>query len=286
MNGITRVPIAVMAKPRIFQAACIQVNAGKDWQANIDRITRKLIPEALQSKPDLIALPEMFLYRGRSGQLSQLAQTASEQILSELQKIAKLNRVGILAGSLPEASRIKAKYYNSSYFIDEKGKILSKYRKVHLFDIDLPGKVSLKESRHVLPGKSAVSFKWKGIHWGQSICYDLRFAEYYRCLAAAGCRVIFVPANFTYETGKAHWETLLKARAIENQLFIVAPNQGGSNSETGVKSFGRTMIISPWGDILAQTGRSQGEQIVVAKLDLARQDDLRRQFPVLKHRKL
>lgn len=271
-------------KTESIKIACIQNAAGDNWQANFESLEKKLIPQALRRSPDVIALPEMFLLRGASGQMQPLARTASPIILSWLQDLAVKHRTAVLAGSLPEPAPEK-KYYNTSYFIDEKGRVLSRYRKMHLFDIQLKGKVNLQESRQVAAGKQTAVFKWRGRIWGQTICYDLRFPELYRRLASQGCEAVFVPANFTYATGQAHWEILLRARAIENQFFLIAPDQCGENPVSKLKSYGHSMIVSPWGDILARAGGERAG-VIGATLKFSAIRRLRQQFPVLQHRKI
>lgn len=281
---ITVSRLAMPPKTASIKVACIQNDASENWLRNFEHLEKNLIPKALRQRPDLIALPEMFLLRGASGQMQPLGATASPLILERLKTIARKQKTAFLAGSLPETAP-DGKYFNTSYFIDEKGKILSKYRKIHLFDINLQGKVKLQESRQVTAGTRPAVFEWKGRRWGQTICYDVRFPELYRKLSMRGCEAVFVPANFTYETGKAHWEVLLKARAVENQMFVIAPDQCGRNRVSKMKSYGRSLVLSPWGEILADAGVEK-EGVITATLkfrDLAR---LRKQFPVLKHRRI
>jgi predicted amidohydrolase len=170
--------------------------------------------------------------------------------------------------------------YNTSVLLGPDGATLAVYRKIHLFDIDLPGMEHLKESKAVRPGEEAVVGKAPFGAVGMTICYDVRFPELYRALVRAGARVLAVPSAFTERTGKDHWEVLLRARAIENLAYVVAPAQVGHHGR-GRASHGHAMIVDPWGAVMAQV--PDGEGVVLAELDFARQDRLRRELPALSH---
>lgn len=264
--------------------ACLQISAGSDWRHNLD-LVRKLVREALRRKAQLIALPETFYYRGSARRLKYLACEVTPPILREFKKLAADHHAAFLLGSMYEQSPRRNKYFNTSILISERGKIVARYRKIHLFDISLKDKAVFRESRHIAPGSHVASGKIWGIPVGLTICYDLRFPELFRALSRRGSRIIFVPSNFTYATGKVHWEVLLRARAIENQVFIVAPAQTGRNPETGIRSFGTSLVIDPWGTVLAR-GACGRQGVVMASLDFHSLDQLRRSFPVLKHRQL
>lgn len=265
-----------------FRVTCIQINAGSDYRKNLDSI-QKYIKQALRFKPSLIALPENFLWRGPAVDFPEIAARFQETIRS-FQRLADEYHVGFLLGSLLEPSRVTGKFFNTSVCISDRGRVLAHYRKMHLFDIDLK-EVSAQESKHILPGKKIISARFGSVRLGFSICYDLRFPELYRELSRAGSKVIFVPANFTYPTGKAHWELLLRARAIENQAFVAAPAQVGIHPATEIKSFGTSLIIDPWGKILAR-GDEVREDVISASLDLGYLERLRKYFPVLEHRRI
>ncbi len=267
-----------------LQVACIQINSTDDFDKNLLRL-EKFVCQAVQKKADLIAFPENFAWRGGYKGLYKIAHDKTPLLIQHFQTLARKYRVAFLLGSLLEPSTVKGRYFNTSVLISAKGSILARYQKIHLFDVSLKGKVVTKESKSVLPGKQVVTSKVKGIPVGLAICYDLRFPELFRQLSKKGSQIIFVPSNFTEITGKAHWETLLRARAIENQAFIVAPGQVGVHPGNQINSFGNSMIIDPWGRVLAQ-GSKDREEVVTAVLDLAYQDKLRRYFPVLKHSKL
>lgn len=267
----------VLKKLRI---ACLQINAGQDWRQNLRRI-RLQVRKALAQKPRLILLPEMFYWRGPARELSSMASRVTPEVIQEFRKIARDHRTAFLLGSLLEPAP-RGKFYNTSFLISEAGKIAARYRKIHLFDNTLKNAAS-RESRHIAAGRKVVTGQVWGVCVGLAVCYDLRFPELFRKLAAKGARVIFVPSNFTFETGKAHWEVLLRARAIENLVFIVAPAQTGIHPSSGIRSYGTTLIVDPWGRVL-QKGKRTQEQILTADLDLSRQIHLRKVFPVLQHR--
>lgn len=258
------------------------MSAGSDWRSNLD-LARRLTLQALRRRAELIALPETFYYRGPARRLKYLARVVTPIVIQEFKKLAAAHHAAFLLGSVYEQSPRRNKYFNTSILISERGKITARYRKSHLFDISLKGKAVFRESRHIAPGNHVESGKIWGIPAGLTVCYDVRFPELFRALSRRGSRVIFVPSNFTYETGKVHWEVLLRARAIENQVYIVAPAQTGRNPETGIRSFGTSLVIDPWGTVLARGDRSR-QQVVMASLDFNSLDRLRRSFPVLKHR--
>jgi len=260
------------------------MNATSYWRLNLKKIDF-WIHQALRSKPDLIALPEMFLARSPVNQFQELALKVRPLLIRLFQQKARETGVSFLLGSLLEPSREKSRYYNTSYLISETGKLVARYRKIHLFDIFLKDKVTICESKYIRAGRQISTGVICGVRSGLTICYDLRFPELFRRLTQLGSRLIFVPANFTEATGKAHWEVLLRTRAIENQVFIVAPAQVGTHPATKIKSFGTSLVIDPWGNVLARAHRFK-EGVITADLDLGFQDRLRKAFPVLKHRVL
>lgn len=265
--------------PKRFRVACIQLNAGCDWQTNAANILRK-INRALDLKPQLIALPENCYFRGEGRQLGEVADAVFGEFLPAVRSLAKKNGIHILFGSVPERAPVKGKFYNTSMLISSGGTIVAKYRKIHLFNISLPP-LRAFESDFIQAGHKIVTGRLGKIEAGLTICYDLRFPELFRQLTRQGARMIFVPAHFTYQTGKAHWETLLKARAIENQVYIIAPNQVGIHPESKILSYGTSLVIDPWGKVMVR-GSIDREQILTADLDFISQECLRKSFPVLK----
>lgn len=266
-----------------IKVACIQMGAGSDFNQNLKQ-SFKMAHLAVHKGAQMIAYPETFLHRGKSSSYRDIAEK-TEHVIHKFQHMACMSRVPILLGSILEKSKKPGRYFSASLLISDKGRIIAKYRKIHLFDVKTPGRLNFRESEKIDSGSSVESASLFGIRFGFSICYDLRFPELFRKLALGGAEVVFVPANFVHETGKAHWHALLRSRAIENQIFIVAPAQIGKNPSTHVKSYGHSLIIDPWGKVLAEGSEGKPE-VVVAEIDTARVQRLRREFPVLSHLKL
>ncbi|HEY7966381.1 MAG TPA: carbon-nitrogen hydrolase family protein [Solirubrobacteraceae bacterium] len=263
-----------------LRAAAVQLNASADREANIavaDRLTR----EAAQRGAQLVVLPEKWPLLGSGAELAAGAEPIDGPAMSWAREAARELGIELLAGSftqlLPDGRR-----QNTSLHISPDGEIRSIYRKIHMFDVVVDG-LEYRESEHEDPGDEiVVSHTDEGVGLGMSVCYDLRFPELYRILALRGARVIAVPAAFTLATTRDHWETLLRARAIENQAFVVAANQIGEN-EPGRFSGGRSMIIDPWGVVLAQAGDTVS--VIVADLDLERLESIRESLPSLANRR-
>ncbi len=277
-----------MLKKTHLKIACIQLNAGANWEKNW-QATEKLLLAAARAQPDLILLPENFIARVPEQKIISVAREAVPQILLLLRTFAKRHSVVIVAGSVPELLkqfRRKQKILtaNTCYVFSAQGKQILKYRKMHLFDIDIPG-VRVQESRSVLAGKKPGFFKVQGMGVGVGICYDLRFPEYFRALSKRGAELFLIPANFTAQTGKTAWEVLLRARAIENQCYVAAAGQCGRHPASGIVSYGHSMVLDPEGKVMkrASFGKSKVLIEVIKAGDLC---VLRHRFPVLKHRKI
>ncbi|MBN1687838.1 MAG: carbon-nitrogen hydrolase family protein [Candidatus Omnitrophica bacterium] len=266
-----------------MKVACLQVNAGDDWRKNFIAVYG-LLKKAARQRVHLAALPEAFIYRGAHQQDSMIAREITPKMIQDFGQIARELRLSILLGSVLECSKDKRRFYNTSVLLSETGKILACYRKIHLFRIRL-GSMITDESKYIVPGNRVVTVNLQGVKMGLSICYDLRFPELYREFQLRGCKVVFVPANFTYETGKDHWEILLRARAIENQVFVIAPAQVGRNPSTKLRSYGNSLIVDPWGRILAR-GDDRQEGIIVDELDFSSQMRVRQSLPVNEDRVL
>ena len=249
-----------------MKIACIQLNAGNNKTANINKALA-FVRRAIYKKAELICLPEMFNYRGPFSTKSTL-DAVLERIPGESSlpfiEIARQQKVSILLGSIYEKIPGKNKAFNTSLLISKTGTILAKYRKIHLFDAIVDNK-HIRESKLFMEGRKRVVASLGGLTIGMSVCYDLRFPELYQFYAREHCEVVTVPSSFTYRTGKAHWEVLLRARAIENHVFVIAPNQTGKDGR-GVLSYGNSMIISPWGDILARGSHDQ-EEVLYADVE-------------------
>ncbi|MCB9800289.1 MAG: carbon-nitrogen hydrolase family protein [Candidatus Omnitrophica bacterium] len=272
-----------MKKKRILRVACIQNNAGNDPLANLKKL-ETLTVQALARRPDVVALPEAFLWRGSDRQMTEISDRWLLPALNYFKEIARKKGTAFLLGGIPERTASKHKSYNTAFWIAPNGRIRTKYQKIHLYDVSLDSKTTFKESTYIASGRSIRTVPIDKYRAGLSICYDLRFPELFRRLTASGAQIIFLPANFTAKTGKAHWRVLLKARAIENQVFMVAPGQVGRHPVSGVLSYGHSMIINPWGDVLAEASGHR-EEIIWADLDMNFQARLRHSFPVLKHQK-
>ena len=250
-----------------MKVSLVQFNAGPDKDKNIRRALL-FVREAANHGANFILLPEVFHYRGDLTKAINF-QTASEEIpgvsLRPLMELAAKQRIFILAGSIIEKAEDQKKAYNTSVLINSKGIIAAQYRKIHLFDAQLKDKV-VKESKIFLAGQKPVTGKVLEFTVGMSVCYDLRFPDLYQTYRKAGAHILIVPSCFTETTGRAHWEVLLRSRAIETQSFVLAPNQVGKDSR-GIASYGNSMIIDPWGKILAR-GSSNREEIISAELSL------------------
>jgi deaminated glutathione amidase len=230
-----------------------------------------------------VALPENFAFLRSTGDPAPEAQALDGPWVRRMADTARKHAVTLLLGSLPEKSADPTKVHNTSVLLGPDGAVLAVYRKIHLFDIDLPGLEHLKESREVAAGRDLVVTDAPFGKVGLTICYDVRFPELYRALAQRGARVLAVPSAFTERTGKDHWEVLLRARAIENLAYVVAPAQVGVHGK-GRSSHGHAMIVDPWGSVVAQV--ADGEGVALAELDFERQDRLRRELPALDHVRL
>ncbi len=259
--------------------------------AAADRLTR----DAAADGATLIVLPEKWIALGRDEDLRVAAESLEGPAVEWARAIARELHIDLVAGSIVERMEGREKLANTSVHINPRGEVAAVYRKVHMFDVEIEGR-SYRESALEDPGDEVVVSKIDprvgedapvgeeavGIPLGMSICYDLRFPELYRILAVAGARVMVVPAAFTLPTTRDHWEVLLRARAIENQAFVVAANQIGPHPG-GQHSGGRSMIVDPWGVVLAQAEDREGH--IVADLDLERQLEIRAQLPALANRR-
>jgi predicted amidohydrolase len=266
-----------MSKLRV---ALIQLAADQDVTANIDRASA-LILQAGEHHPNLVALPEMLQYRGPLAGFRESATDVPGPVTQRFSDLARELKAWILLGSLAERSTDPLRPYNTAVLLDPAGQVAATYRKIHLFDVTIEDGPSDRESLRITPGNSTVVASLEGaaegtnVRLGLSICFDLRFPELYRELAANGAALLAVPANFTEATGRDHWEVLLRARAIENGAFVIAPAQCGIGA--GVPTHGRSMVVDPWGIVVAQA--PDGPGIVVADLDLDRVAAVRRQLP-------
>ena len=267
---------------RAFLAAAVQFGAAADKAANFASAVR-LARRAAERGAALIVLPEVFFWRGPRDQERQAAETIPGPTTDKLAALAAELRVYLVGGSLLEAVPDEHKVYNTCPVFDPQGALLATYRKMHLFDVDIPDQVAVRESATRLRGERPVTVPTELGVLGLSVCYDLRFPELYRALSAAGAEIVCAPSAFTFATGSAHWEILLRARAIENQVYLIAPNQIG-RSAGGVLDFGHSLIVDPWGTATARA--SNQDTVILAEIDRDYLARVRRQVPCLDHRRL
>ena len=265
-----------------IRVAAIQVNATPDLEENLAKAAA-LVERAASRGARLAVLPENFAFMGPEGERVRLGEVVGEGPISTWgMELARRHGVEILLGGIPEKSPHPEKVYNTAVLVTPDG-VAGTYRKIHLFDIQLEDGPSVTESAHTARGREVVCLDRPWGKLGLSICYDLRFPELYRRLASQGAEVVAIPAGFTYETGRAHWEVLVRARAIENQCFVLAANLVGRHFGSR-RSYGHSMIVDPWGRVLSQV--SQGDGVAVADLDPEVLEQIRRTLPALAHRVL
>lgn len=280
-----------------LKVAAVQMVSTADVDANLVQ-AEELVQQASNQGAKLVLLPENFAVFN-ANRLHEWSQPErSEYLESAVQCWAKKYNVWIIAGTLPKGQRYpnvedsvsENRVRTSCIVVSPQGKSVDRYDKIHLFDVDVDdAHGAYRESETIEPGTDVlladvpVGNLPGGVKVGLSVCYDLRFPELYRMLATQGARVLTVPAAFTWETGKAHWEVLLRARAIENQCYVIASNQGGQHTASR-KTWGHSMIIDPWGKVLNCI--ESGPGVIVAELNFAEQDKLRKQMPVLQHTRL
>ena len=264
-----------------MRAAAVQLQATTDTKQNLasaERLTRA----AAADGAELVVLPERLDIRGASADYLAGAEPLDGRPITWARELARDLGIDLVAGSVAERRDGRERVSNTSVHVGPDGEIRAVYRKIHMFDVEVGG-VEYRESEHSEPaGEIVLSETADGTRLGLSICYDLRFPELYRILALRGARIVTIPANFTRVTGEAHWEVLLRARAIENQVFVVAPGQGRRPGPEG-DSYGNSMIVDPWGEVLGRAP-GEGEHVIAADLDLARQEELRQKLPSLANR--
>lgn len=264
-----------------MRAAAIQMNSTADRDRNLT-VADRLVRAAVRDGATLVALPEKWSVLGTSEQLAAGAEPLDGPAISWAREIARELGIDLVAGSIAERVEGREKGLNTSVHVGPDGELLAVYRKIHLFDVEVAG-TAYRESDGEEAGEEIVtSALADGTELGMAICYDLRFPELFRILALRGAAVVTLPSAFTLATTRDHWEVLLRARAIENQSFLVAPNQIGVHGD-GNRSGGRSMIVDPWGLVLALAPDAEGH--VVAELDLDRQADVRTRLPSLANRR-
>jgi len=262
------------------RAGAVQLNSTEDTDRNLVTADR-LVREAAACGAELVVLPEKWSVLGTPPQMAEVAEPLDGRCITWARGVARELQIDLVAGSIVERVHDDPKLANTSVHIGPDGEIRAVYRKIHMFDVEIDG-VRYAESEHERAGEEiVVSELAGGVMLGMSICYDIRFPELYGALAVRGAEVICVPAAFTLATTRDHWEVLLRARAIENQSFVVAPNQIGAHPP-GDRCGGRSMIVDPWG--LALACAPDTEAAIVAELDFERLRDIRRKLPSLARR--
>lgn len=261
----------------------IQMTSKQDITLNINKAISLISESCEKYNTDIVALPENFPYMITEGDVPEIEDGLYDKVINNISEIAKKYNVNIIAGTIPEPSG-DGRFYNTSTVINREGDIIAKYSKIHLFDIELEKK-DLKESKYIKAGKEVVTFDIDGyFNCGLSICYDLRFPELYRRIMDTNrVHAFFVPSAFTMRTGKDHWEVLLRARAIENMAYVFAPAQFGKHDENR-ESYGHSMIIDPWGTVIARKG--DGEGIINTEINIDYIKKVRARIPALDNRKI
>jgi predicted amidohydrolase len=265
-----------------YVAAAVQMSSGPDRSVNLARADG-LVREAHAHGARLVVLPEVFAWRGPRTNEPENAERVPGPTTEALGALARELGIYLCAGSLLEAVPGETRPFNTSCLFAPDGELIGRYRKLHLFDVDIPGRVSVRESETRAPGNEDVTVPTAIGTIGLSVCYDLRFPELYRRLVRAGAEILLIPSAFTFPTGAAHWEVLCRARAIENQCYVIAADQTGT-SPTGVPDYGDSCIIDPWGRVLARAG--DGEDVVTATIDRDYLARVRRDMPCLTHARL
>lgn len=268
---------------RHVKVALCQMNSREDVEENI-HAAMALLDQAVTGGADLAALPEVWPCQGSARVVRRAAEPIPGPVSERLAGFAQRNRIWVHAGSLIEAA--DDRIYDTSVLFDRNGTEVARYRKIHLFDVDLPGQPPIRESSVYAPGEQVVTAETEFGRVGLAICYDLRFPELFRALVARGSEIVFVPAAFHWETGTDHWEVLVRARAIEDQVFVIAAGQWGTwgPSEHGRRNFGDSMVVDPWGRVIARA--PDGVGVAFADLDLDEVRRVRERLPALRHRRL
>jgi predicted amidohydrolase len=263
-----------------IRVAAVQMDSQDDKKANLGKAT-KLIEEAVSQGAQLVGLPEYFNFIGPESREFEEAETIPGPTTKFLSDIARKHNIWLHGGSILEKVEGHNKMFNTCTFFNTKGEMIAKYRKIHLFDVEVKGGPAMIESLTKESGGKVVVCETDLGRIGLSICYDMRFPELYRIMALQGATMMFVPSEYTLYTGKDHWEPILRARAIENQCFIIAPAQIGIKPL--FQTYGRSLVIDPWGTVIAKA--PDEETCILAELDMEYLERVRRQIPSLKNRK-
>ena len=261
--------------------AAVQMSSGTEKDKNL-RLAADLVTEAARKGARLVALPELFSWQGNSREIPLASESIPGPTTMRMAELAARLKLFLLCGSILEKNPRGPRPFNTSFLINPSGRITRMYRKLHLFRVRLPNGAFINEKAAYSAGAEIVTVPTPLGRIGFSICYDLRFPELYRALVDCGATIIAVPSSFTFATGKAHWEVLLRARAIENQVYVIAPNQHGKDPQ-GTQRYGHSMIVDPWGNVLAS--RREGNGVIYAQLDLTYLKQVRKNLPCLRQRR-
>jgi predicted amidohydrolase len=261
-----------------MRVAVVQTNSASERSENVARASA-LVDQAANAGAELVLLPEYVTFLGPPDRFAEMCEPIPGPTSDLLASVARRHRIYLHAGSLIEQTPFAGRYFNTSVVFGPQGELIATYRKIHLFDVNVPGQVTETESAAILPGDTLTLAALPEITLGLSLCFDLRFPEMYRHLAVAGAEAFAVPAAFARATGRAHWEVLLRARAIENHAYVLAAAQYGQDA-AGHWRYGRSMIVDPWGQTIAQAPE-EGETVLVADIQRDLVQRRRREMPVL-----
>ena len=272
-----------------MRATLVQMNSISDRDANLERARGLMARAVAEERPDLVVLPETFDFAGgsRADKMRAASEIPGGPAYRMAQSFAREHRVVVHAGSMLERISGEERVANTTVVFDRDGKEIARYRKIHLFDVTAPDGTPYNESAAIRPGDHVVTYDLEGFRVGCTICYDIRFAELFISLSRAGADLIMVPAAFTLQTGKDHWEVLLRARAIETQTYVLAAAQCGSFVGADGKprhTYGHSLICDPWGHVVARA--SDGEGLVTARIDRSQIERVRTLIPMANHRRL
>ena len=269
-----------------MKISLIQMNSVADKPANIAAATKLIEQAVAQERPDWVCLPECFDFLGadRAAKMAAAESFPGGPAYTAMQTLARKHKITIHAGSILEKPKGAERLHNTTVVFNREGEEIARYRKIHMFDITAPDGTKYHESAAFAPGDRIVTYSCEGLIIGCAICYDIRFPELFQALAAKGAEMIVLPAAFTMQTGKDHWEVLLRARAIETQTYFCAPAQTGTHKvgEELRQSFGHSLVADPWGHVIAKA--SDGSGIVSARIDQALVRKVRAQIPVAQHK--
>ncbi|VFU07242.1 carbon-nitrogen hydrolase family protein [Methylocella tundrae] len=269
-----------------MKVSLIQMNSVSDKSANIEAAARLIERAVAEEGPDWVSLPECFDFLGgdRADKFGAAEKLPDGPAYAAMQALASRHKIFIHAGSILEKPEQGDRLHNTTVVFDRGGTEIARYRKIHMFDVTTPDGAQYRESNSFAPGEAVVTYPCEDMIVGCSICYDLRFPDLFQALAARGAQMIALPAAFTQQTGKDHWEVLCRARAIETQTFFCAPAQTGAHVVGNEKrlTYGHSLVVDPWGHVIAKA--SDGVGIVSTRIDLSQVDRVRRQIPVAQHK--